>query len=247
MSITWDDIARDMALEDLHHEAVMKRATREQCIFLFVEGECEANTIPGLLFDDVEFESLGIQVANYNGRGNLPVMLRFLRQTLSFDRPIILTYDNDPESLKSIETCRKQNLITELVYQFPIPNQPVVMYPSGHSGGSFEESFSIEEFLEAVFHENVMPQQIRSQFREFRGTFDSSRPWFRQVQKFCAHRGFPKIREKKVEVAELLATNINEQPATYVALAKLIREVRAKHPIKHPDDVVLPKIRGLTA
>jgi hypothetical protein len=47
MSITWDDIARDMALEDLHHEAVMKRATREQCIFLFVEGECEANTIPG--------------------------------------------------------------------------------------------------------------------------------------------------------------------------------------------------------
>ena len=125
MSITWDDIARDMALEDLHHEAVMKRATREQCIFLFVEGECEANTIPGLLFDD---------------------------------------------------------------------------------GGSFEESFSIEEFLDAVFHENVMPRQIRSQFREFRATFDSFRPWFRQVQKFCAHRGFPKIREKKVEVAELLAT-----------------------------------------
>jgi len=186
MSITWEDIARDMALEDLHYEEVMKRARREQCIFLFVEGECEANTVSGLLFDDVQFESLGIQVANYNGRGNLPAMLTFLRQTLSSDRPIILTYDNDPESLKSIETCRKRNLLSELVYPFPIPNRPVVTYPCGHRGGSFEESFSFEEFLNAVFHEDIMPQRIRSQFSEFRGTFDSSKPWFRQIQKFCA-------------------------------------------------------------
>jgi hypothetical protein len=225
----------------------MKRATREQCIFVFVEGECEANTVAGLLFDDVEFESLGIQIANYNGRGNLPTMLTFLRQTLSFDRPIILTYDNDPESLKSMETCRKRNLINELVYPFPIPNEAVVTYPCGHGGGSFEESFSIDEFLSAVFHESVMPKRIRSQFMEFRSMFDGSKPWSRQLQKFCADRGFPKIREKKVRVAELLATNISEQPTTYVALAKLIREVRAKHPVKHPDDVVLPKVHGLTA
>ena len=247
MTTTWDDVARDMALQELHDEAVMKQATREQCIFLFVEGDSEERAIPELLYDAVEFESLGIQVANYNGRGNLPAMLRLLDLTLSFDRPIVLTYDNDPESIKSIEACRKQSLINNLVYEFPIPNTPVVTYPSGHAGGSFEESFSPDEFLDSVFHETIMPEQIRSQLKEFQDLFDVSKPWFKQLQRFCADRGFPEIREKKVVIAELLAANITEQPSTYVALANLIHKVRAKHPVKHPDDVILPKIPGLTA
>ena len=218
MTTTWDDVARDMALQDLHDKTVMERATREQCIFLFVEGDSEARAIPELLYDAVEFESLGIQVANYNGRGNLPAMLRLLNLTLSFDRPIILTYDNDPESIKSIATCRKQNLISDLVYEFPIPNTPVVTYLSGHGGGSFEESFSSDEFLDSVFHETIMPEQIRSQLKEFQELFDVSKPWFKQFQKFCADRGFPEIREKKVVMAELLAANMKEQPSTYVSL-----------------------------
>ena len=59
MTTTWDDAARDMALQDLHDEAVMKQATRAQCIFLFVEGDSEAKAIPELLYDAAEFESLG--------------------------------------------------------------------------------------------------------------------------------------------------------------------------------------------
>lgn len=166
---------------------------------------------------------------------------------MSFDRPVILTYDNDPESSKTIQACRKQNLIGELVYEFAIPNKPVVTYPCGHGGGSFEESFSPEEFLDSVFHETIMPEPIRSQMKEFKELFDASIPWFKQLQRFCATRGFPQIREKKVALAELLAANVKEQPPTYVALAKLVRKVRAKHPVKHPDDVILPKIPGLTA
>ena len=72
-------------------------------------------------------------------------MLRLLNLTLSFNRPIVLTYDNDPESIKSIEASRKQNFINNLVSEFPIPNTPVVTYPSGHAGG-VEESFSPDNF-----------------------------------------------------------------------------------------------------
>ncbi len=244
--MTIDDAVYEIALQDLHDEAVMKRATREQCIFLFVEGESEARAIPDLLYDPEKFESLGLKVANYNGRGNLVSMLRFLSLTLSFDRPIILTYDNDPESSTSIETCRKQGWITNLVYEFPIPNEPVVTYPCGHRGGSFEESFSPDEFFDAAFHNTMLPETICCAANQFKQSFDVSRPWFKQLQRFCADRGFPQIRRKKVALAELLLANLKVQPPTYVALAKLVHEVRAKHPVKHPDDVPLPGIRGLT-
>ncbi|MEX0803969.1 MAG: TOPRIM nucleotidyl transferase/hydrolase domain-containing protein [Candidatus Binatia bacterium] len=247
MSTTWDDIARDMAIQDLHDEAVITRATREQCIFLFVEGECEAIAIPELLYGTIDFDAVGIQIANYNGHGSLKAVLRFMRLTLSFDRPVILTYDNDPESTKSLEACRKQNLISDLVYEFPIPHAPVVTYPGGHQGGSFEESFPPELFLTAAFHETILPEQIRSDSDHFRQAFAVSKPWFPQLQKFCAERNFFQSREKKVELAELMASKVENQPATYVALAKLIRNVRSEHPVKHPDDVVLPKVRGLTA
>ena len=71
----------------------MKRATGGQCIFLFVEGDCEAKAIPLILWGAVDFDALGVRIANYNGRGNLAATLRLLSQTLSSDRPIILTYD----------------------------------------------------------------------------------------------------------------------------------------------------------
>jgi hypothetical protein len=54
------------------------------------------------------------------------------------------------------------------------------------------------------------------------------------------------LSSKKTALAELLASEIEELPSTYAALEKLIRNVRKAHPVKHPDDVVLPKVRGLT-
>jgi hypothetical protein len=68
-----------------------------------------------------------------------------------------------------------------------------------------------------------MPERIRAEFNDFKQLFDVSKPWFRQLQKFCAERDFPQIREKKVELAELLPTNVKEQPPTYVALAPVIK------------------------
>lgn len=145
-----------------------------------------------------------------------------------------------------METCRSDNLLSELVYEFPIPLQPVVTYPCGHKGGSFEESFPIDVFLSAAFHETILPVDVRSGSQDFMRSFDPSKPWFIQLRKFCAARGFVELSRKKTALAERLASEIEELPSTYAALEQLIRHVRKTHPVKHPDDVVLPAVRGLT-
>jgi hypothetical protein len=212
-----------------------------------VEGDCEANGIPELLYGSNDLLlTLGVRIANYNGRGNLGAAMRLLKSTLSSDRPVILTYDNDPESTKCLKICRKMGLIDEFVYEFPIPSEPVVTYSCGHRGGSFEESFSPASFIVAAFHESILPLAVRSGYDEFMVSFDPSKPWFSQLKKFCAGRGFFHLSKRKTAIAELLISEIDELPQTYVALKKLIKDVRAKHPVKHPDDVELPQVRGLT-
>jgi hypothetical protein len=222
------DVEMEMALQDFHDKAVMKRATQEQCIFLFVEGDCEANAFPELLYGSTDLlATLGVRVANYKGRGNLGAALRLLKSTLSSDRLIILTYDNDPESTKSLNGCRKNDLIDNLVYEFPIPLEPVVTYPSGHRGGSFEESFPPASFIAAAFHESILPFTVRSGCKEFMSSFDPLKPWFTQLKKFCAQKGFYQLSKRKTAIAELLLSEIKELPETYVTLRKLIKDVRA--------------------
>jgi len=234
-----------MAIEGLHYEAVMERAAREQCIFVLVEGDSEEVAISVLLNDMMRLNSLGIKIANYNGHGNLQAALRLLKQTLSHDRPIILTYDNDPPSLKSIEKCEKQGLFSNLVYRLPIPSKPVVEYPCGHRGGSFEESFPVDLFLRVTFTE-LLPPSIRSKRSLFEADFDPKRPWLLQLRRFTAGLGFTGWNAKKPMLAESLACGSEEIPPTYRALADLIMKVRDKHPVVHPDDVELPKVHGLT-
>jgi hypothetical protein len=47
-------------------------------------------------------------------------------------------------------------------------------------------------------------------------------------------------------LAQALAMECDDLPQTFSRLATLIREVRDKHPVRHPDDVELPKVYGLT-
>lgn len=246
MTTTWEDVAADMAISDLHEEAVMKRATLEQAIYLFVEGDSEEIAFPMLFTDVIDLEDIGVKIANYNGHGNLRAALRLLKLALSHDRPIIVTYDNDPESIASVRKCEKQDLISDITYLFPIPPDPVVSYSKGHNGGSFEESFPVEDFLNAAFSGDILPADVITQRESFESIFDPCKSWLRQLQKFTADLGFTDWSTCKPKLAEALAMECDELPQTYSRLASLIQEVRDKHPVVHPDDVELPKIQGLT-
>src|SRR5581483_8762504 len=186
MGMNWDDVSYEMAMEALHQEAIMERAAREQSIYLFVEGRSEEIAIPILFQDVIDLDALGIKIANYNGRGNLHAALRLLKLTLDHDRPVILTYDNDPESISSVQFCKDQRRNTDLVYQFPIPIEPVVTYQRGYQGGSIEESFSAEVFINAAFSGYILPSSITSQRECFESIFDLHKPWFLQLKKFTS-------------------------------------------------------------
>lgn len=237
MSTIWDDLARVGALEKLHQNAVMARATREQCIFLFVEGTSEEVAFPILLANFLHLDSVGVRVANYNGHGNMKAALRLLNQTLSHSRPVIVTYDNDPVSQASLERCRKQGLLTGLTYPFSIPAAAAVVYPCGHRGGGFEESFPVDLFLDVVFREMVLPREVCAQRSSFESTFVNEKPWLPQVQVFAAKFGFNDLNANKRAMAEALAMEVQEVPSTYRLLADLIQTVRDKYPVIHPDDV----------
>jgi hypothetical protein len=223
----------------------MARATREQCIFLFVEGDSEEVAIPILLADSFDLDSVGVRVANYNGHGNMKAALRLLKQTLSHSRPVIVTYDNDPVSRASLEGCRKQNLLTDLTYELSIPADPAVVYPCGHRGGGFEESFPVDLFLDVAFREMILPREICAQRGSFESIFDSEKPWLRQIQAFAAKFGFNDMNAKKKTIARALASEVEEVPSTYRLLADLVQTVRSKYPVIHPDDVESPQVQGM--
>lgn len=245
MSMTPDDYAYEWAMEELHQEAVMARASQEQCIFLFVEGDSEEIAVPILLADVIDLDAFGVKVANYNGHGNLHAALRLLKQTLSHSRPVIVTYDNDPPSITSLHRCKKNGLLTELIYPFSIPADPVVTYACGHRGGSFEESFPVDFFLGTTFREAILPPEACSQRTRFESVFDIEKPWLQQLQSFMASQGLQDWSIRKTALAESLALEVNEVPLTYVTLANLIEEIRKIHPVVHPDDVESPRIKGV--
>ena len=96
MGTTIEDILDEEIFSALHHEAMMKRAALEQCIYIFVEGDSEEATFQMLLEScGLDFQEYWIVIANYNGIGNLKHAVRLLQRTLSHDRPVIVTYDDD--------------------------------------------------------------------------------------------------------------------------------------------------------
>lgn len=246
MSMTWDDVSREMAIDCLREEAIMARAASEQAIFLFVEGHSEEVALPLLFTDVLDLEAVGVKIANYNGHGNLKAALRLMKLTLSHDRPIVVTHDNDPTSMTSVDQCSRQNLLGDLTYLYPIPCEPVVTYCDGHKGGAFEESFPVEMFLKVAFKDGILPQDVTTERTAFEKQFDPCKPWLRQLRKFTASRGFVEWSTCKPLLAEGLANECDELPLTFSRLADTLQKVRDEHPVVHPEDVELPKVHGLT-
>lgn len=242
-----DDWAREYAIDMLRHEAIMANATMQQCIYLFVEGESEEMAFPILLEKaGIDMEHLGVIMANYGGIGNLANSLRLLKRTLSHDRPIIVTYDNDAVGQKASYAIRKLGIKLDQITLFPIPSEPIVCYPCGHRGGSFEESFPVSDFVDASLSAVISEHEPSSLREEFLNICDSEQPWDPQLRKFLHSKGIAGCSPTKPDRAVELAESCTEFPETFSRLASLIQTIRRQHPIKHPTDAILPRIPGLT-
>ena len=237
MSTTIEDILDDELLSKLQYEAVMKNAALEQCIYIFVEGDSEEATFQMLLENqncNLNFQENGIVIANYNGIGNLKHVLRLLHKTLSHDRPVIVTFDDDLEGKRNVG-----HLNSPLIYSFCIPNKPVVTYFDGTVGGTFEEAFSQQCFLEACFQSGVLEPSFSGSLYGFSAVFDNGKPWFAQFAKYVESNGGRAGSINKVRLAENMARTCDPVPDTFVKLAEIALEIRKSNPIRHPDDVEL--------
>jgi len=235
-----DSIAYDAALSDycsdIAAEKTWEAFTLQQCIYLFVEGETEENAIPKLLARcDLDTDKLGVLVASYNGIGNLPHALRLLCKTLSNDRPVIVTFDNDEKGKEFQDKLPAIPHRKELLTIIPLPSERTpIIYPSGHRGGSFEELFSSENFLNQVFSPDFMPEQLVVSKTKFLKEFKENSPWLEQVQKFYAENSYFDLKDYKVKLGMRLAVNCIEIPPDINHLVSIVKEVREKFPVRHP-------------
>ncbi|RBP77910.1 hypothetical protein EBI01_19745 [Marinomonas rhizomae] len=233
MGTAIEDIQYEEMWSELHHEAVMKNEAKKQCIYIFVEGDSEEAVFQSLLESCcLDFETDGIVIANYNGIGNLKHAIRLLRKTLSHDRPVIVTFDDD------IEGKRISNIIDDpLISAFKIPSSPVVTYSNGEKGGSFEESFPPDCFISASFKPRAIDSKLVGKETEFRNVFNSSKPWVAQLANFIKLNGGNPGSINKVEIAENMESSCLSIPKTFEELATLISQTRQAYPVAHPDDV----------
>lgn len=238
MATTIEDIQYEEMLSERFHEAVMKNEALKQCIYIFVEGESEEATFRDLLDNDtcgLDFILNGIVIANYNGIGNLKHAIRTLRNTLSHDRPIIVTFDDDLEGKKV-----GKYLNQPLIHPFRIPHEPVVTYSDGSKGGSFEEAFSKQTFINACFYPGVIePSSSFGTATEFMVEFDDSKPWFPQIARYVESKGGHAGSINKVHLAKAMVSVCESIPNTFFELARKVLELRGNNPILHPDDVDL--------
>lgn len=234
MGISIEEAREELILNDLFEEQLMKEAAKRQSIYIFVEGDSEELTFQPLLEDcGIDFKTMGIVIANYNGEGNLKHALRLLSNTLSHDRPVIVTYDDDHAGKKL------QKPHNPLITYFKIPSTPVVSYDDASSGGSFEESFPKEIFIASCFQENVIDRALVSKRLDFEKMFDPKVPWVSQLKKFILSYGGKPSSINKPQLAENMMISVVDIPETYKELAKQIIFIRNQYPVKHPYDIEL--------
>lgn len=225
------DILAEEYYAELAKEELFKESALRQCIYLFVEGESEERAFPILLQKaGLDIKQLGLVIANYHGSGNLLHCMRLMRRTLSHDRPIIITIDNDVNGVSFQTKYRERKIDKD--YIFLVPQRPVVTFSNGHMGGSYEEIYPVSLFIDICFTTDIMQESILEKRKAFERSFDPDKPWFGQITKFCYENGFPEFPDKKVELAISLADKCREIPTDIKLLAKLVSEVREKYPIE---------------
>jgi hypothetical protein len=201
----------------------------EQCIYLFVEGESEEIAFTILLEEGlgIKFSETGILIANYNGIGNLKHAIRIMNLTLSHDRPMIFTFDDDNKYLISNLGALPNN-----IHLFKVPCNPTTFLSNGQKGGSFEESFRPNDFIDACFETTFLKGNPQILKQDFINVFDTKKPFYQQIVKFLKQQGLRDYVLPKPEIAENMAVACNPVPDTYIKLAELIARIRAQNPVK---------------
>jgi hypothetical protein len=238
MGTTLEDIAYEQYLIDRLEEQVWLESRLRYCVYLFVEGFTEERAFP-TLFErlNFDFRENGIVIANYNGSGNAISSVRLLRQTLSSDRPILLTFDNDEEGQRIIESpLIKSEQAQGRLWVNPVPDaKREIVYVSGHVGGSFEEMFEQDDFLDCIFMLTEITNEILSMKNEFAERFESQKPWLRQVKTFMYEHGIPNFLESetsKIEFGVKLAKGCKVPPRDIENLVSRLTQIRWKYPIR---------------
>jgi len=138
-SIRYDAI-QDQCASAMIHIKEMEILKLKQPIYLFVEGDTEEATYPELLAKcDLDIDDLAVVMANYGGAGNLIHCVRLLKKTLSFDRPVIITIDNDEEGHRCLSRLERQKINKDLITLLPLPstNPPVELSEGRKRGHSY--------------------------------------------------------------------------------------------------------------
>lgn len=235
MATTMEDIMYDEIIGSICEEKIMISAAKAQCIYIFVEGESEEAVFHMLLEAcGLDFKKHGVVIANYNGIGNLKNSIRLLRKTLSHDRPVIVTYDDDLAGKREVGS-----IDDELITLFKIPQVPVVRYSGGSEGGSLEEVFSPDLFIESSFEIDVVFNSDQKMKSDFSVVFDARRPWFSQLASFVESRGVRAGSINKVRLCESMAESCDPIPETFKKLAELVLSLRERYPVKSPNNVDL--------
>jgi len=222
------DVEQDIFAQQQQYEEASKESALEQCIYLYVEGESEEIAFRILLEEGlgINFSELGIIIVNYKGNGNLQHAIRIISQTLSHDRPIIFTFDDDDKRL-----ITKLGRIAKNIHLFKIPYSPTITLPDGQKGGSFEESFEPSDFIDACFETTLLKMNPQVSKAEFTKAFIEDKSFYSQIVKFLQSKGLTNYCPNKIEIAESMATGCITEPETYIELAKLIKDIRLNNPV----------------
>jgi hypothetical protein len=97
---------------------------------------------------------------------------------------MIFTFDDDDKSLISGLGVQPSN-----IHLFKVPFSPTVTLPNGQKGGSFEESFMPNDFIDACFDTTLLkanPQVIKQYFIN---VFDSDKTFYPQIIMFLQQQG----------------------------------------------------------
>ncbi len=222
------DVAQDKLAEQRQWEEASKESALEQCIYLFVEGESEEIAFRILLEEDlgVNFSESGIVIANYNGSGNLKQVIRIMNLTLSHDRPMIFTFDDDYKfSIAGL------GALPNNIHLFKVPYSPTITFSDGKKGGSFEESFMPRDFINACFETTFLKANPQVVKQDFINALDSGKPFYAQIVNFLKQQGLQNYVLPKPEIAENMAVACDPVPETYIKLAELIKEIRVQNPV----------------
>jgi predicted ATP-dependent endonuclease of OLD family len=224
-----NDVVQEQRAQEQHWEDACKESALEQCIYLFVEGESEEVAFRILLEEGlgINFQEFGIVIVNYNGLGNLKHAIRIMNLTLSHERPMIFTFDDDDKSI-----IKALGVLPKNIHLFKVPSTPIVTFSNGQQGGSFEESFKPSDFINACFETAFLKANPQIAKQDFIDIFDSKKPFYDQIVKFLQQQALQTYILPKPEIAENMAVACSPEPDTYIKLANLIKQIRTQTPVK---------------